>query len=117
MPALMEQCQSLGIGMRSHFPGFISTQDGLAEVYRLGTFFATASEIETQGLVLLEAAASGLPIIAARATCVPEIVRHGLNGYLAEPGDVEGLGRAMARVLSSPAEANAMGRQIILRRA
>ena len=110
-PALMELCQSLGIGTRSHFPGFISTRDGLPEVYRLGTLFATASEIETQGLVLLEAAASGLPIIGARATCVPEMVRDALNGYLAEPGDVGGLGRAMVSVLSSPSEAHALGRQ------
>ncbi len=70
----------------------------------------TASEMETQGLVLLEAAASGLPIVAIRATCIPEIVHDGVNGFLAEPGDVEGLSRGMNTLLSDESKAVSMGR-------
>jgi glycosyltransferase involved in cell wall biosynthesis len=108
-PALMKLCESLGISDRVHFPGFISTQDGLPEIYRTAHLFVTASEIETQGIVLLEAAASGLPIVAVRATCIPEIVHHGTNGYLAESGDIKGLSSAMSLILRDSRKAKTMG--------
>jgi glycosyltransferase involved in cell wall biosynthesis len=108
--ALMKLCGSLGISDRVHFTGFISTKQGLPELYRIAHLFITASEIETQGLVLLEAAASGLPIVAVRATCIPEIVHHGVNGFLAEPGDVEGLGHGMSILIKNENKAAQMGR-------
>ncbi|MDK0575369.1 glycosyltransferase, partial [Clostridium perfringens] len=88
-----------GISNRVHFTGFISTKQGLPELYRIARLFITTSEIETQGLVMLEAAASGLPIVAVRATCIPEIVHNGVNGFLAEPGDIEGLGQGISTLL------------------
>jgi glycosyltransferase involved in cell wall biosynthesis len=108
-PALMKLCESLGISDRVHFTGFISTSQGLPELYRIARLFITASEIETQGLVLLEAAASGLPIVAIRATCIPEIVHDGMNGFLAELGDVEGLSRGMHILLADESKAAQMG--------
>jgi len=107
---MMNLCESLGISDRVHFTGFISTKQGLPELYRIARLFITASEIETQGLVLLEAAASGLPIVAVRATCIPEIVHNGVNGFLAEPGDVEGLGRGMSTLLNDENKAARMGK-------
>jgi len=109
-PALMKLCESLGISSRVHFTGFISTRQGLPELYRIARLFITASEIETQGMVLLEAAASGLPIVAVRATCIPEIVHDGVNGFLAEPGDTEGLGRGIALLLGDESKVAQMGR-------
>jgi glycosyltransferase involved in cell wall biosynthesis len=108
--ALMKLCESLGISDRVHFTGFISTKQGLPELYRIARLFITTSEIETQGLVLLEAAASGLPIIAIRATCIPEIVHNGVNGFLAEPGDVDGLGQGMSILLRDGNKVAEMGR-------
>lgn len=108
-PALMELCRSIGITQRCHFSGYISVQEGLPAIYRLASLFVTASEIETQGIVLLEAAASGLPIVAIRATCIPEIVHDGVNGYLAEPGNVFALGQAMTSLLKQPEKAGIMG--------
>jgi glycosyltransferase involved in cell wall biosynthesis len=109
-PILMKLCESLGISDRVHFTGFISTKQGLPELYRIACLFISASEIETQGLVMLEAAASGLPIVAIRATCIPEIVHDGVNGFLAEPGEVEGLGRGMDILLRDEKKADQMGR-------
>jgi glycosyltransferase involved in cell wall biosynthesis len=109
-PALMKLCESLGISDRVHFTGFISTRQGLPELYRIARLFITASEIETQGLVLLEAAASGLPVVAVRATCIPEIVHDGVNGFLAEPGDIEGLGRGITILLGDESRVAEMGR-------
>jgi 1,2-diacylglycerol 3-alpha-glucosyltransferase len=109
-PALMKLCESLGISDRVHFTGFISTKQGLPELYRIAHLFITTSEIETQGLVLLEAAASGLPIVAVRASCIPEIVHDNVNGFLAEPGDVEGLSQGMTTLLSDKYKAAQMGK-------
>ena len=97
--ALIKLCRSLGISHRVHFTGFIAANQGLPEIYRIARLFIIASEIETQGIVLLEAAASGLPIVAVNATCIPEIVHHGINGFLAEPGDLGGLAKSMNLLL------------------
>jgi glycosyltransferase involved in cell wall biosynthesis len=107
--ALMKLCEALGIGERVHFTGFVSAKQGLPEMYRIAHLFVSASEIEAQGIVLLEAAASGLPIVAVRATCIPETVHDGVNGFLAEPGDITGLSQAMSILLHDREKAAAMG--------
>jgi glycosyltransferase involved in cell wall biosynthesis len=109
-PALMKLCESLGIADRVKFTGCISVRDGLPEIYRIASLFVTASEIETQGIVLLEAAASGLPIAAVNATCIPELVQHGVNGYLAEPGDITALANNIRVLLLDSPKARAMGK-------
>jgi len=113
-PALMQLCKSKRITHRCHFTGFVSIKQGLPEIYRLANLFVTASEIETQGIVLLEAATSGLPIVAVRATCIPEIVHDGVNGYLAEPGDIDAIGQAITTLLTQPQKATNMGKASIV---
>lgn len=71
----------------------------LIDVYRTGTLFATASETETQGIVLIEAAAVGLPLIAVNAGAVGELCQNKKNGILCKPGDIEGIARAMETIL------------------
>jgi glycosyltransferase involved in cell wall biosynthesis len=109
-PALINLCNSLGISERVHFPGFISANEGLPEIYRVARLFVTASEIETQGIVLLEAAASGLPLVAVNATCIPEIVHDGINGFLAEPGKISMLASAMSLLLNDQEKTGNLGR-------
>ena len=53
--------------------------------------FVFFSHYETQGVVLLEALCVGLPCVGSRVGPVPEIIKHGVNGYLVDPGDEEGL--------------------------
>jgi glycosyltransferase involved in cell wall biosynthesis len=107
---LMKLCKLLGIENRCHFPGYVSLDEGLPEIYRLASLFVTASEIETQGIVLLEAAASGLPIVALKATCIPEIVHDGVNGYLTEPNDNIAFGNTITEMLLDSDKARKMGR-------
>jgi 1,2-diacylglycerol 3-alpha-glucosyltransferase len=107
---LMKLCETLKVDDRVHFPGYIALQDGLPEIYRLASLFVTASEIEVQSLVLLEAIASGLPIVAIRATFVPEIVHDGVNGFLAESGDMDGLTNAISTLLKNPNQGCEMGK-------
>ncbi len=107
---LIELCANLGIGKTCHFPGFVETSGDLPGLYRLAAVFVTASEIETQGLVILEAMASGLPVVAVKATCIPELVQDDVNGYLSQPGELEQMSAQVLRILMSPDRAKEMGR-------
>ena len=55
--------------------------DDMAIYYRLGDIFLFASKSETQGMVILEAMAAGLPVVAVRSSGIDDVVRHGFNGY------------------------------------
>ena len=72
----------------------------LYEVYKTGTIFATASETETQGIVLIEEAATGLPLIAVDAGAVRELCQNKKNGILCKPGKIRQMANAMVKILS-----------------
>jgi glycosyltransferase involved in cell wall biosynthesis len=69
------------------------------------------SYFEGFGLVLLEAMACGLAVITTTATAGPDIVTQGTDGWVIEPGDLEGLEERMAWCLEHPREVRAMGRE------
>lgn len=85
---LAARARKLGIASQVLFPGFIPDAD-LAGLYRLGQVFATASEAELQGITTMHALASGLPVVAARAGALAELVTHGSSGYLFGPGHAD----------------------------
>lgn len=89
----------LGLNDAVRFLGKVMLPD-LAEIYKTGTLFATASKTETQGIVLIEAAATGLPLVAVDAGAVEELCQNQRNGILCEPDDVAGLSRAMIKILT-----------------
>lgn len=74
------------LGDRATFVGY-QTGDDLPDYYSACDLFAFASVTETFGNVVLEAMASGLPVVAIRAGGVGEIVRDGETGLLIEPGE------------------------------
>ncbi|MBR3365848.1 glycosyltransferase [Candidatus Saccharibacteria bacterium] len=82
-----------------HFLGRILPPD-LYELYRTGSVFATASETETQGIVLIEAAATGLPLVAVDAGAVKEICRNNENGFLCKPDDIDKIASSLVKILS-----------------
>ena len=108
-PAVRKLCAALGIEDVSVFPGFVSLTGDLPGLYRLATVFATASEVEIQSSVVLEAAASALPVVAMRASSMPEFVEDGVTGFLTPPGDSEAMGDCLATLLRDPKRARAMG--------
>jgi len=81
--------------------GFISP-DRMPQTYLLGDIFVGPSQIEEGlGLVFLEAAAAGLPIIATRRGGIPEVVRDGFNGLLLrQPDDAAELADKILRLLT-----------------
>ncbi|MDX6318242.1 MAG: phosphatidyl-myo-inositol dimannoside synthase [Nocardioidaceae bacterium] len=64
---------------------------------------------EAFGIVFLEAAASGLPVVAGASGGVPETVLDGRTGYVVDPRELDQLVRRIVSLLSSPATAGAMG--------
>ena len=72
----------------------------LAVAYRCADVFVLPSVQEGQGIVLLEAEASGKPVVAFSVGGVPEAVRDGETGLLVQFGDTEAFAKAVARLLS-----------------
>ena len=65
--------------------------------------------MEVQSLPALQAAVTGLPIVAANSAALPELVRQGENGFLVHPLYPHELGEAIQTILSHPVEAQKMG--------
>ena len=98
---LESQARELGIADDVRFLGKVVLPE-LADVYRTGSLFVTASETETQGIVLIEALASGLPLVAVDAGAVNELCRHNQDGILCQPKDVNGIAKAIIKILKNP---------------
>jgi glycosyltransferase involved in cell wall biosynthesis len=101
--------RELGLRERARFIGFVAQDEDLPALYRMASLFAIASEVETEGLVVLEAAASGIPIVAVRSACMPEVVEVTGAGLLAAPGDPQAMGECMLEVLRDPSLARRLG--------
>lgn len=97
---LMKKVSDMGLTESVKFLGRVLPPD-LYELYKTGSLFATASEIETQGIVLIEAAATGLPLIAVDKGAVSEVCITGKNGVLCEPGNVDEIAAAMKKILGN----------------
>ncbi len=91
--------ETLEITENVRFLGRVLPPD-LYELYRTGSVFATASETETQGIVLIEAAATGLPLVAVDAGAVKEICRNNENGFLCQPNDVNKIAGSLVKILN-----------------
>jgi glycosyltransferase involved in cell wall biosynthesis len=87
-------------GTPTVFTGYLRGK-ALASAYASADLFLLPSKTETLGLVLLEAMASGCPVVACRAGGVPDAVQDGYTGFLFEPTDPDGLVNAVKRALSS----------------
>lgn len=86
---------ALPLGDRVELPGFVADP---SELLREAGGFVLCSAAENCPLALLQAMASGLPVIATRVGGVPEVVEDGVTGLLVPPGDAVALGAALGRL-------------------
>ncbi|MGA9398516.1 MAG: glycosyltransferase [Anaerolineaceae bacterium] len=107
-PALQKLIYSKHIDKDVRFTGYLTAKEELSKIYRLSSIFVTASEIESQGIVILEAAASGLPVVAVNSGALPEIIRNGENGFLADRDDTRAMSRYIEAILTDPVLAEKM---------
>jgi glycosyltransferase involved in cell wall biosynthesis len=84
--------------------------DALADLYASADIFCFPSTTDTFGQVLLEAGASGLPVVAAAAGGAPELVQHGSTGLLVPPDDVGSFRDAIHTLAISPLARERIGR-------
>lgn len=88
--------------------GAIARSDLLRE-YRQADVVVVPSRFEPFGIVLLEAMASGRPVVASRVGGIPEIVEDGVTGILVPPGDPAALATALGTMRSDPSLRRALG--------
>ena len=83
----------------------------LPTLRRRAAMIVAASRYETFGLTVLEAAATGVPLVASRVGGVPEIIQDGQTGLLVPPDDPEALAQAIGRLFDNPDLAARLGQQ------
>ena len=105
---LEAQAARLGLGEMAHFLGYRS-QDEVAELLTDADMLVLPSFAEGVPVVLMEAMAARLPVIASQVAGVGELVEDGVSGHLIPAGDTQSLIARMDHLLSDPAVCAKMG--------
>lgn len=108
--ALHRQAAALGLSEAVRFVGYLDRQRDLPDCYAAADCFVFASRTETQGLVLLEAMAMGLPVVALAAMGTCDILSPG-RGCLTPADDVAAFATAMVCLLRDPALRSRMSQE------
>jgi len=108
MSVLQSLAKELGLGDLVRFLGWQSRQQ-LMKCYGQANIFLFPSRHEGMPNALLEAMASGLPVIASCIAGNEELVVDGETGYLVPSEDMEALRAALKKLLSDPASRESMG--------
>lgn len=109
LPRLQALATELGVSEVVSFEGPLPEDEMVRRAYFQAHLFCLPSRQEGFGIVFLEAMAAGLPVVAARAAAVPEVVRHGETGILVPPGSPDALSSAILRLLGDPELRRRMG--------
>jgi N-acetyl-alpha-D-glucosaminyl L-malate synthase BshA len=90
---------------------FLGKQDQVYEKLAVADLFLMPSQLESFGLAALEAMACEVPVIATNVGGVPEVVEHGVDGFLVEPGDVKSAATYAIEILSRADRGREMGQR------
>jgi len=104
------ECRTAGLGLESAV-SFLGTCDAarVRALLRGAAALVVPSIYEGMPLVVLEAMAAGVPVVASRVSGIPEVVVDGETGWLVPPEDPEALAGALAQVLTDSDEARRRG--------
>ncbi len=103
---LEQQAKNLGLARQAHFLGLRSD---IPEVLGAMDVFVLSSDYEGSPLSVIEAMASGLPIVSTAAGGVPDLFESGREGFMVQPGDVHGLSCSMAFLLGNRKARQSLG--------
>jgi|688.fasta_scaffold103649_3 N-acetyl-alpha-D-glucosaminyl L-malate synthase BshA len=92
---------------------FLGKQEAVEEILSVCDLFLLPSERESFGLSALEAMACEVPVICSNAGGLPEVVDHGINGYLADVGDVETMANYAIELLKNDQTLKEFGKQAL----
>ncbi len=92
-----ELVETLGL---SDYVRYVGVVDGVAPLLAAADVLLLPSETESFGLVALEAMTSGVPVVASDVGGIPEVVEHGVTGFLAPVGDVDAMADYCLKLLS-----------------
>jgi glycosyltransferase involved in cell wall biosynthesis len=104
-----EAARELGIRDRVELLGPVSDGDRM-QLFAGAKLLLMPSRFEGFGMVAAEAMAAGVPIVAAAAGSLPEVIAPPLGGVLVQPGDPAALARAAADLLDDPAARTALSK-------
>jgi glycosyltransferase involved in cell wall biosynthesis len=108
LPGWKKEVETMGLGDRVVFHGWKPKME-MPQIYRDFDVFLFPSTSEGMPNAVLEAMASGLPVVATRIRGNEDIVEHEINGYLYEPGDMKSLGSCLMRLMKDPSLRSRMG--------
>ena len=100
------QAKELGLSGKVHFLGLRSD---IADLLNAMDVFVLSSDWEGNPLSVMEAMASGLPVVSTAVGGVPDLLANGKEGFLERPEDAKGLAKSMDFLLSSPETRKSMG--------
>lgn len=106
---LQEVASTLGIGDAINFVGYQS-QSKVREYMQHTDVLVLPSFAEGVPVVLMEAMATAVPVVATRIAGINELIEHGVSGYLVPPGDVDSLTKAIENLLRDDQLRMAFGR-------
>jgi 1,2-diacylglycerol 3-alpha-glucosyltransferase len=112
LPALRRQVSALRLDDHVRFVGYLPREGSLRDCYAAADVFTFASRTETQGLVLLEAMAIGLPVLAIPALGAAEIVLP-RRGAVAAADTPEEFSAQLVTLLDRPAKLAAMADEAV----
>lgn len=101
--------QAAALGLRPDGVELLGSVSDMSALYQRAAVCISTSDHEGTPNVLLEAMASGLPIVATRVGGVPDIVQHGQTGFLLAPEDLGGMANAINELVSKPELRATMG--------
>jgi colanic acid/amylovoran biosynthesis glycosyltransferase len=108
---ILARARDRGVSARVRLLGARSSEDvrgtlAGASVFALASVRLPSGRMEGIPVALMEAMASGVPVVATRLSGIPELVQDGVTGLLVEPGDAAGLAEAIVRLLEERALAD-----------
>src|SRR2546425_1655402 len=105
---LQSLARALGVERQIAFRGALP-RDEVIQAYASADIFVLPSLFEPFGIVLLEAMAAGLPVVASAVGGIVDVVEDGKTGLLVPPRNPEALADALERLLSNPTMLDEMG--------